>query len=58
MVLLAATCFQTCWGCCAYRLPLIQAPSFEFLVPALVLTSQKLPLAIQTPGNCECRARA
>ncbi|XP_029789642.1 solute carrier family 23 member 3 isoform X1 [Suricata suricatta] len=33
------------------RLPLIQAPSLEFLVPALVLTSQKLPLAIQTPGN-------
>ncbi|XP_073760323.1 solute carrier family 23 member 3 isoform X3 [Callorhinus ursinus] len=33
------------------RLPLVQAPSLEFLVPALVLTSQKLPLAIQTPGN-------
>lgn len=33
------------------RLPLVQAPSFEFLVPALVLTNQKLPLAIQTPGN-------
>ncbi|KAM5270932.1 solute carrier family 23 member 3 isoform 2-T2 [Hipposideros larvatus] len=33
------------------RLPLVQAPSFEFLVPALVLTRQKLPLAIQTPGN-------
>ncbi|XP_038303917.1 solute carrier family 23 member 3 isoform X1 [Canis lupus familiaris] len=32
------------------RLPLVQAPSLEFLVPALVLT-QKLPLAIQTPGN-------
>ncbi|XP_034511090.1 solute carrier family 23 member 3 isoform X4 [Ailuropoda melanoleuca] len=40
------------------RLPLVQAPSLEFLVPALVLTSQKLPLAIQTPGNCEHRARA
>ncbi|XP_027797609.1 solute carrier family 23 member 3 isoform X2 [Marmota flaviventris] len=33
------------------RLPLVQAPSLEFLIPALVLTSQKLPLAIQTPGN-------
>ncbi|XP_014922140.1 solute carrier family 23 member 3 isoform X2 [Acinonyx jubatus] len=33
------------------RLPLVQAPSLEFLVPALVLTSQKLPLAIRTPGN-------
>ncbi|XP_066135691.1 solute carrier family 23 member 3 isoform X2 [Saccopteryx bilineata] len=33
------------------RLPLVQAPSFEFLVPALVLTNQKLPLAFQTPGN-------
>ncbi|KAM7104234.1 solute carrier family 23 member 3 isoform 4-T4 [Molossus nigricans] len=33
------------------RLPLVQVPSFEFLVPALVLTNQKLPLAIQTPGN-------
>uniref|UniRef100_A0ABI7ZU96 Protein CNPPD1 n=1 Tax=Felis catus TaxID=9685 RepID=A0ABI7ZU96_FELCA len=40
------------------RLPLVQAPSLEFLVPALVLTSQKLPLAIRTPGNCEHRARA
>lgn len=49
--------FQTCQGCCSYRLPLVQAPSLEFLVPALVLT-QKLPLAIQTPGNCEHRARA
>ncbi|XP_045054306.2 solute carrier family 23 member 3 isoform X2 [Desmodus rotundus] len=34
-----------------FRLPLVQAPSFEFLAPALVLTNQKLPLAIQTPGN-------
>ncbi|KAK2506422.1 hypothetical protein MC885_003526 [Smutsia gigantea] len=33
------------------RLPLVQAPSLEFLVPAMVLTSQKLPLAIRTPGN-------
>ncbi|KAM5229026.1 solute carrier family 23 member 3 isoform 2-T2 [Ctenodactylus gundi] len=33
------------------RLPLIQAPSLEFLIPALVLTSQKTPLAIHTPGN-------
>ncbi|XP_077604806.1 solute carrier family 23 member 3 isoform X3 [Crocuta crocuta] len=33
------------------RLPLVQAPSLEFLVPALVLTSQKLPLAVRTPGN-------
>nr|XP_020026400.1 solute carrier family 23 member 3 isoform X2 [Castor canadensis] len=33
------------------RLPLVQAPSLEFLIPALVLTSQKPPLAIQTPGN-------
>nr|XP_060479643.1 solute carrier family 23 member 3 isoform X3 [Panthera onca] len=36
------------------RLPLVQAPSLEFLVPALVLTSQKLPLAIRTPGNWRC----
>ncbi|KAF3824131.1 solute carrier family 23 member 3 isoform X1 [Mirounga leonina] len=40
------------------RLPLVQAPSLQFLDPALVLTSQKLPLATQTPGNCEHRARA
>ncbi|XP_064443139.1 solute carrier family 23 member 3 isoform X6 [Mirounga angustirostris] len=33
------------------RLPLVQAPSLQFLDPALVLTSQKLPLATQTPGN-------
>ncbi|XP_045153009.1 solute carrier family 23 member 3 isoform X3 [Echinops telfairi] len=38
-------------GCCSSRLPLVQAPSFEFLIPALVLTSQKLPMAIRTPGN-------
>ncbi|XP_023397180.2 solute carrier family 23 member 3 [Loxodonta africana] len=40
------------------RLPLVQAPSLEFLIPALVLTSQKLPMATQTPGNCEHRAKA
>ncbi|XP_045633526.1 solute carrier family 23 member 3 isoform X2 [Ursus americanus] len=39
------------------RLPLVQAPSLEFLVPALVLTSQKLPLAIQTPGNSSLALR-
>uniref|UniRef100_G1RCV5 Solute carrier family 23 member 3 n=1 Tax=Nomascus leucogenys TaxID=61853 RepID=G1RCV5_NOMLE len=50
-----STILQTWMGS---RLPLIQAPSLEFLIPALVLTSQKLPLAIQTPGNCEHRARA
>ncbi|XP_016052394.1 PREDICTED: solute carrier family 23 member 3 isoform X2 [Miniopterus natalensis] len=43
-----STILQTWMGS---RLPLVQAPSFEFLVPALVLTNQKLPLAIQTPGN-------
>lgn len=53
--LLALTCFHTCWGCCSYRLPLIQAPSLEFIIPALVLTSQKLPMAIQTSGNGEYR---
>ncbi|MXQ79276.1 hypothetical protein E5288_WYG000351 [Bos mutus] len=42
----------------ASRLPLVQAPSLQFLIPALVLTSQKLPLALRTPGNCEHRARA
>ena len=47
--------YQTC---CSYRLPLVQAPSLQFLIPALVLTSQKLPLALRTPGNCEHRARA
>ncbi|XP_063504061.1 uncharacterized protein LOC129031824 isoform X1 [Pongo pygmaeus] len=50
-----STILQTWMGS---RLPLVQAPSLEFLIPALVLTSQKLPLAIQTPGNCEHRARA
>ncbi|XP_036176457.1 solute carrier family 23 member 3 isoform X1 [Myotis myotis] len=43
-----STTLQTWMGS---RLPLVQAPSFEFLVPALVLTNQKLPLAIQQPGN-------
>ncbi|XP_007933890.1 solute carrier family 23 member 3 [Orycteropus afer afer] len=43
-----STALQTWMGS---RLPLVQAPSFEFLIPALVLTSQKLPKAIQTPGN-------
>ncbi|XP_011738997.2 solute carrier family 23 member 3 isoform X5 [Macaca nemestrina] len=43
-----STILQTWMGS---RLPLVQAPSLEFLISALVLTSQKLPLAIQTPGN-------
>nr|XP_012301317.1 solute carrier family 23 member 3 isoform X4 [Aotus nancymaae] len=43
-----STILQTWMGS---RLPLVQAPSLEFLIPALLLTSQKLPLAIQTPGN-------
>ncbi|XP_059559202.1 solute carrier family 23 member 3 isoform X2 [Myotis daubentonii] len=43
-----STTLQTWMGS---RLPLVQAPSFEFLVPALVLTNRKLPLAIQQPGN-------
>ncbi|KAM4870305.1 solute carrier family 23 member 3 [Urocitellus parryii] len=43
-----STVLQTGMGS---RLPLVQAPSLEFLIPALVLTSQKLPLPIQTPGN-------
>nr|XP_035161677.2 solute carrier family 23 member 3 isoform X4 [Callithrix jacchus] len=43
-----STILQTWMGS---RLPLVQAPSLEFLIPALMLTSQKLPLAIQTPGN-------
>ncbi|XP_052605861.1 solute carrier family 23 member 3 [Peromyscus californicus insignis] len=33
------------------RLPLVQAPSLEFLIPALVLTNQKLPPTTKTPGN-------
>ncbi|XP_048200685.1 solute carrier family 23 member 3 isoform X1 [Perognathus longimembris pacificus] len=43
-----STILQTCIGS---RLPLVQAPSFEFLIPALVLTTQKFPLAVHTPGN-------
>ncbi|XP_053519925.1 solute carrier family 23 member 3 isoform X3 [Artibeus jamaicensis] len=43
-----STALQTWMGS---RLPLVQVPSFEFLAPALVLVNQKLPLAIQTPGN-------
>ncbi|XP_054441618.1 solute carrier family 23 member 3 [Pteronotus mesoamericanus] len=43
-----STTLQTWMGS---RLPLVQVPSFEFLTSALVLTNQKLPLAIQTPGN-------
>ncbi|XP_069334030.1 solute carrier family 23 member 3 isoform X2 [Eulemur rufifrons] len=43
-----STVLQTWMGS---RLPLVQAPSLEFLIPALVLTSRKLPLAIETPGN-------
>ncbi|XP_054935385.1 solute carrier family 23 member 3 [Physeter macrocephalus] len=50
-----STALQTWMGS---RLPLIQAPSLEFLIPGLVLTSQKLPLTTRTPGNCEHRARA
>ncbi|XP_049989757.1 solute carrier family 23 member 3-like isoform X3 [Alexandromys fortis] len=34
-----------------YRLPLVQAPSLEFLIPALVLTNQKPSLTTKTPGN-------
>ncbi|XP_022424023.1 solute carrier family 23 member 3 isoform X2 [Delphinapterus leucas] len=43
-----STALQTWMGS---RLPLIQAPSLEFLIPGLVLTSQKLPLTTRTPGN-------
>uniref|UniRef100_A0A8C3X8M3 Solute carrier family 23 member 3 n=1 Tax=Catagonus wagneri TaxID=51154 RepID=A0A8C3X8M3_9CETA len=43
-----STALQTWMGS---RLPLVQAPSLEFLIPALVLTSRKLPLPIRTPGN-------
>ncbi|XP_045153007.1 solute carrier family 23 member 3 isoform X2 [Echinops telfairi] len=42
--------FKWCVYCLA-NLDGQQAPSFEFLIPALVLTSQKLPMAIRTPGN-------
>ncbi|KAL1770825.1 solute carrier family 23 member 3 isoform X1 [Sigmodon hispidus] len=43
-----STVLQTWMGS---RLPLVQAPCLEFLIPALVLTSQKLPLTTRTPGN-------
>ncbi|XP_051046447.1 solute carrier family 23 member 3 isoform X3 [Phodopus roborovskii] len=43
-----STVLQTWMGS---RLPLVQAPSLEFLIPALVLTNQKLPLTTKTPGN-------
>ncbi|XP_045415985.1 solute carrier family 23 member 3 isoform X6 [Lemur catta] len=43
-----STVLQTWMGS---RLPLVQAPSLEFLIPALVLSSRKLPLAIEAPGN-------
>ncbi|XP_005395646.1 PREDICTED: solute carrier family 23 member 3 isoform X1 [Chinchilla lanigera] len=49
-----STVLQTWTGS---RLPLVQAPSLEFLIPALVLTSQKLPMAIQTPGNASLTMR-
>ncbi|CAO2625042.1 Solute carrier family 23 member 3 [Lemmus lemmus] len=43
-----STVLQTWMGS---RLPLVQAPSLEFLIPALVLTNQKPSLATKTPGN-------
>ncbi|XP_004864618.1 solute carrier family 23 member 3 isoform X2 [Heterocephalus glaber] len=49
-----STVLQTWTGS---RLPLVQAPSLEFLIPALVLTSQKLPKAIQAPGNASLTMR-
>lgn len=49
-----STVLQTWTGS---RLPLVQAPSLEFLIPAVVLTSQKLPMAIQTPGNTSLTMR-
>nr|XP_045003761.1 solute carrier family 23 member 3 isoform X1 [Jaculus jaculus] len=39
------------------RLPVVQAPSLEFLIPALVLTSQNLPLANETRGNASLSLR-
>lgn len=39
------------------RLPLIQAPSLEFLIPALVLTNQKPPLPTKIPGNASLSLR-
>ncbi|XP_021054644.1 solute carrier family 23 member 3 isoform X2 [Mus pahari] len=49
-----STVLQTWMGS---RLPLIQAPSLEFLIPALVLTNQKLPLTTKTPGNASLSLR-
>ncbi|XP_005361666.1 solute carrier family 23 member 3 isoform X2 [Microtus ochrogaster] len=43
-----STVLQTWMGS---RLPLVQAPSLEFLIPALVLTNQKPCLTTKTPGN-------
>ncbi|XP_007501759.1 solute carrier family 23 member 3 isoform X2 [Monodelphis domestica] len=43
-----STAMQTWMGS---RLPLVQAPSFEFLIPALVLTSQKPSHTTWAPGN-------
>ncbi|XP_049989756.1 solute carrier family 23 member 3-like isoform X2 [Alexandromys fortis] len=43
-----STVLQTWMGS---RLPLVQAPSLEFLIPALVLTNQKPSLTTKTPGN-------
>lgn len=41
----------------SYRLPLVQAPSLEFLIPALVLTNQKPSLTTKTTGNGEYRVK-
>ncbi|XP_027253056.1 solute carrier family 23 member 3 isoform X3 [Cricetulus griseus] len=49
-----STVLQTWMGS---RLPLVQAPSLEFLIPALVLTNQKLPLTTKTPGNASLSLR-
>ncbi|XP_068960555.1 solute carrier family 23 member 3 isoform X2 [Petaurus breviceps papuanus] len=43
-----STAMQTWMGS---RLPLVQAPSFEFLIPALVLASQKPYQVTWAPGN-------
>ncbi|XP_020858502.1 solute carrier family 23 member 3 isoform X2 [Phascolarctos cinereus] len=48
---LSSQCTLSFSACCAYRLPLVQAPSFEFLIPALVLASQKPYQATWAPGN-------
>ncbi|XP_057618775.1 solute carrier family 23 member 3 isoform X1 [Chionomys nivalis] len=49
-----STVLQTWMGS---RLPLVQAPSLEFLIPALVLTNQKPSLTTKTPGNGEYRVK-